>query len=117
MYTLYGYPKCSTCKKAEKWLQNQGFSVEVVDIVENTPDSEKIMQWMTETGGPIRRYYNVSGKRYRELGLKDKLDEMTLQEASDLLATDGMLLKRPILLKDGKFLVNGFKEEVYERIV
>lgn len=114
MITIYEYPKCSTCKKAVKFLENHQVAVEVIDIVKETPSAEQIKEWMATSSLPVRRFFNTSGMRYRALGLKDKVDGYTLEEASAVLATDGMLLKRPILVKDGQFLLNGFKEDEYE---
>jgi arsenate reductase len=117
MVTVYGYPKCSTCKKAMKFLQEKKVPVELIDIVKNTPSAEQIASWIEASELPIRRFFNTSGMRYRELGLKDKVDGYTLKEACEVLASDGMLLKRPILLKGGQFVVNGFNEQTYEGVL
>ncbi|MHC9000008.1 arsenate reductase family protein [Enterococcus bulliens] len=117
MVTVYGYPKCSTCKKAMVYLSGQLDNVELIDIVTQTPSATEIKNWMTSSELPLRRFFNTSGKRYRELGLKDQLNDLSLEEASEILASDGMLLKRPIILKNDEFVLNGFKEEVYEGIV
>ncbi|MGX7329032.1 arsenate reductase family protein [uncultured Enterococcus sp.] len=117
MVTVYGYPKCSTCKKAMVYLSGRLDNVELIDIVTQTPSATEIKNWMTSSELPLRRFFNTSGKRYRELGLKDQLNDLSLEEASEILASDGMLLKRPIILKNDEFVLNGFKEEVYEGIV
>ncbi len=109
------YPKCSTCKKARKWLDDHG--VEYVDrhIVEDNPSSDELAAWHAKSGLPVRRFFNTSGMKYREQGIKAKLDAgMTDDECFALLATDGMLVKRPIVVGDG-FVLVGFKEAEWER--
>ncbi len=104
------YPKCSTCKKAKKWLEETGVDFDDRHIVEQNPTSDEIAAWHHASGLPIRRLLNTSGVKYREMGLKAKFDAgMTDEEAYDLLATDGMLVKRPILVGDG-FAFFGFRE-------
>lgn len=108
------YPKCTTCKKAKKWLDEHG--VEYVDrhIVEDNPTAAELKEWHERSGLPLRRFFNTSGMKYRELGIKAKLDAgMTDEEAYELLATDGMLVKRPIVVTDGTALT-GFKEAAWE---
>lgn len=108
------YPKCTTCKKAKKWLGEHG--VEYIDrhIVEDNPTAEELAAWQQRSGLPLRRFFNTSGMKYRELGIKAKLDAgMSDEEAFALLATDGMLVKRPIVVTDGAVLV-GFKEAAWE---
>ena len=117
MVTLYWYPKCSTCRDAKKWLENHGQQVETVDMIQEGPAAQLLEKWISESGLPLRRFFNTSGMKYRELGLKDKIDNYTLAEACQVLATDGMLIKRPILVKDGRFLLNGFKEKEYEGVL
>ncbi|WP_122646364.1 arsenate reductase family protein [Enterococcus mediterraneensis] len=114
MLTFYWYPKCSTCKKAKAWLDAREVSYELVDMIQHPPAAETLENWMTESDLPIRRFFNTSGMRYRELGLKDQVADFTFQEASRLLATDGMLIKRPILEKNGKIQAIGFKENDFE---
>ena len=107
------YPRCSTCKKAKKWLDEHG--VEYVDrnIVEQAPTASELAAWQVASGLPVRRFFNTSGKLYRELGVKAKLDAgMTDEEAFALLATDGMLVKRPLVVADGAVLV-GFREAAW----
>lgn len=108
------YPKCTTCKKAKKWLDEHG--VEYVDrhIVEDSPSAEELAAWQARSGLPLRRFFNTSGMKYRELGVKAMLDAgMTDEEAFALLATDGMLVKRPIVVTDDAVLT-GFKEAAWE---
>ena len=98
------YPKCSTCKKAQAWLKAQG-----LDIQKDNPTLEELRQWHRQSGLPLKKFFNTSGQQYRALGLKDKLPAMTEEEQLALLATDGMLVKRPILLAGEQVLV-GFQE-------
>ncbi len=105
------YPKCTTCKKAKKWLDEHG--IEYVDrhIVEESPTAEELAAWRERSGLPLRRFFNTSGIKYRELGIKAKLDAgMSEEDAFALLATDGMLVKRPLVVADD-FVLVGFKEE------
>lgn len=107
-------PKCTTCKKAKKWLDEHG--VEYVDrhIVEDNPTAGELAAWQARSGLPLRRFFNTSGMKYRELGVKAMLDAgMTDEEAFALLATDGMLVKRPIVVADDTVLT-GFKEAAWE---
>lgn len=107
------YPKCTTCKKAKKWLDEHG--VEHVDrhIVEDNPTAAELAEWHERSGLPLRRFFNTSGMKYRELGIKAKLDAgMTDEEAYELLATDGMLVKRPLIAADSVVLT-GFKEDAW----
>ena len=105
------YPRCSTCKKAKAWLDSHGVSYTSRDITEDNPSKEELKAWKEASGLPIRRFFNTSGKLYRELNVKKLLDAgMEDDEAYALLATDGMLVKRPILLIDGVPLTPGFKE-------
>lgn len=103
------YPKCSTCKKAQTWLDAHGLTYQVRDIKTQNPSEEELRQWHSQSGLPLKRFFNTSGQQYRALELKDKLPAMTEEEQYALLATDGMLVKRPILLTGSKVLV-GFKE-------
>ena len=103
------YPKCSTCKKAEAWLVEKGISFQKRDIKEDNPTREELARWLAASGLPVKRFFNTSGLQYKALGLKDRLPAMTVEEQLDLLATDGMLVKRPILVDGGTVLV-GFKE-------
>ncbi len=103
------YPKCSTCKKAQAWLDAHGLTYQVRDIKTQNPSEEELRNWHSQSGLPLKRFFNTSGQQYRALELKDKLPQMTEDEQYALLATDGMLVKRPILLTGNKVLV-GFKE-------
>ena len=106
---LIQYPKCTTCKKAQKWLDENGITYENRHIVEQTPSVEELEAIYKSSGLPLKKFFNTSGIKYRELGLKDKLETMTEEEQLALLASDGMLIKRP-LITDGKNLTLGFKE-------
>lgn len=108
--TYYGYPKCGTCRKAKKWLENEGVSFEEVNIAEHPPSESELRKLIDDSGLDIRKFFNTSGMKYRELQLKDKLPEMTDDEKTALLASDGMLIKRPIVT-DGEHVTVGFKEE------
>ncbi|WP_348923221.1 arsenate reductase family protein [Enterococcus rotai] len=114
MYTFFWYPKCSTCKKAKSWLDQHQVKYETIDMIENPPTAKQLASWMEQSDLPVRRFFNTSGIRYREQGLKDKVNDFSIKEASELLATDGMLIKRPIFVKGEQFLANGFKESDYE---
>ena len=107
------YPKCTTCQKAKKWLDEQGLDVQVRDIKLENPTAEELRGWWTASGLPLKRFFNTSGLQYKALGLKDKLSDMTEEEQLALLATDGMLVKRPILVGDG-FVLTGFKPQEWE---
>ncbi|AVK95688.1 arsenate reductase family protein [Lysinibacillus sphaericus] len=114
MIQFIHYPKCTTCKKAQKWLNDNGVSYEEVHIVEQAPTKEQLKQYWQESGLPLKKFFNTSGMKYRELGLKDKLAEMPEDEQLTLLASDGMLIKRPIVT-DGKKVTLGFKETEFEQ--
>ncbi len=103
------YPKCSTCKKAQAWLDAHGIAYTVRDIKTQNPTLEELRQWHSLSGLPLKRFFNTSGQQYRALALKDKLPSMTEEEQFSLLSTDGMLVKRPILVAEDKVLV-GFRE-------
>lgn len=110
------YPKCTTCKKAEKWLKESGAEYESRHIKEENPTAEELKTWIERSGLPVRRFFNTSGLLYKELGLKDKLGSMTEEEMLSLLATDGMLVKRPLLIGEDIVCV-GFKEAEWEKAV
>ena len=107
------YPKCTTCKAADKWLNSSDFKIIKRDIKLDNPTSAELKEWHEKSGLPIKKFYNTSGNSYRELGLKDKFDAMSLEEHYALLATDGMLVKRPIVVTDTAVLV-GFKASEWE---
>ena len=103
------YPKCSTCKKAKKYLEEHGIEFEDRHIVEENPTKEELAEWIRISGKPVKKFFNTSGMKYRELGLKDKLPQMSEEKQIELLASDGMLVKRPLLI-DGEMVLPGFKE-------
>ena len=109
MNKLYCYPRCTTCKKAVKWLEENGIDYEYKHIVEETPSKEDIKKYYKESGLPLKRFFNTSGNVYKELNLKEKLKEMSEDEQFELLASNGMVLKRPLLVGKG-FVLVGFKE-------
>ena len=110
------YPKCSTCQKAKKWLEEQGLEFEVRHIVEDRPTAEELAGWIAASGLPVKKFFNTSGLKYKELQLKDKLPAMTVEEQIALLSTDGMLVKRPLLI-DGDRVLVGFKETEWKAIL
>ncbi|MEW4353391.1 arsenate reductase family protein [Streptococcus pneumoniae] len=114
MYQFIEYPKCSTCRKAKTELTQLGFDFEAVDIVTKTPSKGSLLAWMKASDLPIKSYFNTSGIKYRELGLKDKVPHLSQEEAAAILSTDGMLIKRPLLVKDGKVLQIGYRTEYKE---
>lgn len=103
------YPKCSTCQKAQKWLQAQGKSFAVRDIKTDNPSADELRLWHSKSGLPLKKFFNTSGNLYKELHLKDRLPQMSEDEQFTLLASDGMLVKRPIVV-DGDTVLVGFKE-------
>ena len=110
MLTVYCYSKCSTCKKALKWLEENGIGHEVIDIRENHPDEDALRRYYCESGLPLKRFFNTSGIPYREMELSKKLPQMSEDEQLALLASNGMLVKRPLVVGDG-FVLTGFREE------
>ncbi len=104
------YPKCTTCKKAKKWLEENNIKFEDRNIVEETPKVKELTEWIERSGQDIKKWFNTSGLKYKELNLKDKLVTMSNKEKIELLASDGMLIKRPVLVSD-KGIFTGFKEE------
>lgn len=112
--TFYWYPKCSTCRKAKSWLEEQGHELELIHIADHPPSREQLKQLHKNSGLELKKFFNTSGMKYRELGLKDRLKESSEEEMLDLLASDGMLIKRPITT-DGKRVTVGFKEPDYEK--
>lgn len=107
------YPRCSTCKKARDYLDAHGVAYTVRDISTDNPKEEELKAWKETSGLPLKRFFNTSGLQYRALGLGNKLPDMTEKEQIRLLATDGMLVKRPLLIGDG-FVLVGFKEKEWE---
>ena len=112
--TFYSYPKCGTCQKAKKWLEGHGVSYNMIHIVENPPSKEEVRKLHQASDLDLKKLFNTSGMKYRELGLKDTLKTASEEEMLDLLASDGMLLKRPIVTNGSKVTV-GFNEEQFER--
>lgn len=113
---LLWYPKCSTCQKAKKWLDEQGVSYEVRDIKENNPNKEELEEWYRKSGLELKKFFNTSGLVYKSMHLKDKLPQMSESEKLELLATDGMLVKRPLLVTEEKVLT-GFKEADWKEVI
>lgn len=110
------YPKCSTCQKAKKWLLEHQVEFTERNIKEENPSSEELKEWHERSGLDIKRFFNTSGMVYKELKLKDRLPQMTLEEKYELLATDGMLVKRPILVTE-RGVTTGFKPEEWEKLL
>lgn len=107
------YPKCTTCQKAARWLEEQGVAAEVRDIKQDNPTEQELRTWHKMSGLPLKRFFNTSGQRYRELALKEKLPSMPQDEQLALLASDGMLVKRPVLVGEDLVLV-GFRPAEWE---
>lgn len=107
------YPKCTTCQKAQKWLDRNGIAYELRNIKDRNPTETELKDWLVKSNGPVRKFFNTSGLAYRSLGLKDKLPTMSEAEQLSLLATDGMLVKRPLLIT-GNTVLSGFKEAEWE---
>ena len=114
--TIIEYPKCTTCKRAVKFLKDK--NIEFIDrnIVEDNPTKEELLNWMNISGLEIKKFFNTSGKLYKEMNLKDKVKDMNKEEAAELLSTNGMLVKRPILIQGDKILI-GFKEDLYNEFL
>ena len=106
------YPSCSTCQKAKKWLNAHEITFTDRHIAEENPTAEELREWIGRSGLEIRKFFNTSGMLYKEMQLKDKLPQMSEEEQYALLATDGMLVKRPVLVGDG-FVLTGFKESTW----
>lgn len=116
MIKVYCYSKCTTCKKALKWLDDQKIQYQLIDIKEEHPDEKTIRQLHKKSGLPLRKFFNTSGQLYREMELSKKLADMNEDEMYRLLASDGMLVKRPLLITDKKVLP-GFKEEDWKAVL
>ena len=110
------YPPCTTCKKAKKWLQDHGLEFTARHIKEENPTAEELALWLEKSGLELKKFFNTSGLVYKNLGLKDKLPAMSREEQFQLLASDGMLVKRPILVTEDTVLV-GFKEKDWEKLL
>ncbi|WP_019243828.1 MULTISPECIES: arsenate reductase family protein [Bacillus] len=111
--TVYSYPKCGTCRNAKKWLESNEKKFREIHIVENPPTKEELKELHKLSGLELKKFFNTSGMKYRELGLKDRLKTATEDEMYDLLASDGMLIKRPIVT-DGQHVTLGFKAELFQ---
>lgn len=114
MLILYCHPNCSTCKKAKKWLEKAGIAYEERDIRLQNPDADTLLALRQKSGLPLKRFFNTSGMQYRALALSEKLPEMSEEEQLCLLVSDGMLVKRPLLVSDSMVLV-GFREEAWAK--
>lgn len=108
------YPKCTTCQKAQKWLEEKGVEYQFRDIKQENPTEQELRQWHAMSGLPLKRFFNTSGLQYKALGLKDKLPAMSEDEQFALLATDGMLVKRPLLI-GADFALPGFKPAEWQK--
>ena len=115
--TIICYSRCGTCKKAIKWLQERGSDFTQRSITEETPTREELAAWQQKSGLPLQKFFNTSGRIYKENHLKDKLPAMSDEEKLDLLSSDGMLIKRPILLADDGSVLVGFKEAPWESLI
>ena len=114
-YLFVNYPKCSTCAKAKKWLEENGVEFESRHIVENNPTKEELKKWIALSNQPIKKFFNTSGILYREMNLKEKVAQNNEDELLDILSTNGMLVKRPLLIGNNTVLI-GFKEKEWEEI-
>ena len=112
---IFQYPKCSTCRNAMKWLRSNGHDLEIRHIVEEPPTVSELNELIDNSGLELKKFFNVSGEVYKSLGLKDKLGNMTRQEQIELLSSNGMLIKRPIV-SNGVHVTVGFKEEQYANV-
>ena len=110
------YPKCSTCQKAKKWLDEQGVEYTERHIVENNPTYDELKEWYMKSGLPLKKFFNTSGLLYKEMNLKEKIPTMSEDEQLKLLATNGMLVKRPLVVKEDLVLV-GFKDTEWAKIL
>ena len=108
------YPKCSTCQKARKWLDEKGVFYHLRDIQQENPTAQELSRWQEKSGLPLKRFFNTSGLRYKALDLKNRLPDMSREEQLALLASDGMLVKRPLLVGDD-FVLVGFREADWEK--
>lgn len=111
------YPPCSTCKKAKRWLDDHGIAYTARHIKEENPSFDELKQWLEMSGLPIKKFFNTSGLLYKSMELKDKLPGMSIDEQLHLLATDGMLVKRPIVVTEGGRVLTGFREAEWETLL
>ncbi len=110
MITIYCYPKCSTCKKTLKWLDEHAIDYDEKNITTQTPDQSMLIDIIQRSGLPIRRFFNTSGMIYRERGLKDIVDTLSIEEAAEMLSQEGMLIKRPLIIDEDRIIL-GYKEK------
>lgn len=113
MINFICYPKCSTCKKAEKWLNDNGIEYQLRDIKSDNPNVDELKEWYKKSSLPLKKFFNTSGLVYKALNLKEKLPELSEDECLSLISSDGMLVKRPLLIGED-FVLIGFKEEVWK---
>ena len=113
--TFYGYDSCGTCRKAKKWLKEHNINFKDVPIIDSPPSKVELAKFLEISGLPIKRFFNASGRRYRELGMKDKIQTSSVDELLNWLASDGLLIKRPIITDNEKVTV-GFDEETFEKV-
>ena len=113
MIDFFWYPRCGTCQKAKKWLEANNISYEAIDLKDVKPNRQQLEDWFKKSGLPLKKFFNTSGQVYKAMELKDKLPSMSQEEQLDLLASDGMLVKRPIVISGDTVLV-GFKETDWE---
>lgn len=116
MLLFVEYPKCTTCQKAKKWLEERKVSFTDRHIKEENPTAEELKAWYEKSGLPLKKFFNTRGMLYKEMGLKDRLPGMTEEEQIELLATDGMLVKRPVLVGED-FVLTGFREKEWEKVL
>ena len=114
MVKVLVYRKCSTCRRALKWLEQNNINFEERPIVEENPSFDELKEWYGKSGLPLKKFFNTSGNIYKQMNLKDKLGDMSEEEQLKLLATDGMLVKRPLVVGDD-FVITGFKESEWEQ--
>src|SRR5699024_2193947 len=111
--TFYWYPNCGTCKKAKKWLEEHDINFNSIHIVNETPSKQSLLDLIEKSGLPAKKFFNTSGKKYRELNMKEKINDLSEEEMAEYLASDGMLIKRPIVT-DGEKVTVGFKEDTFQ---
>ncbi|MBQ2824966.1 MAG: arsenate reductase family protein [Clostridia bacterium] len=116
MLTFICYPKCTTCKKAQAWLEENNIEYVLRDIKEENPTAEELKTWKDKSGQPLKKFFNTSGLLYRSMALKDKLPKMSDEEMLELLESDGMLVKRPLLVSED-FVLIGFKDEKWQTAI
>jgi arsenate reductase len=114
--TFYGYENCGTCRKAKKWLEAHGFELDVIPILASPPTKVELEKFYKQSGLPIKKFFNTSGRRYRDLGMKDKIQHASDDELLNWLASDGGLIKRPIVTDNEDKVTVGFDEETFEKV-